>query len=479
MSYKHGVYVVENATSVSAPVASDSGLIVVVGTAPVHLAEEPAAVNTPVLVNSFAEAVMAFGDSTDFAKYTICEAVHAAFQVVGAGPMVIINVLDPEKHVKVLAETTVQVNGGAAVLEEPDAILSQLVVKNDAAALTEGTDYIADFDKNGNVKIALLEGGAAAEATSLKVSGKAVDPAAVTEEDIVGGVDATTGKETGIEAVRMVYPMLGMVPGTLIAPGYSQKPAVAAALQAKTLAGGFRMMTMVDVDSGESGAKKYTDVKAKKEVQELSDANCFALWPCAKVGEQVYHLSAIAAAVAAKVDAENGGVPYVSVDNQPVGVDAACLEDGTEVLLDREQANEVNACGVATMLNMNGMRLWGNNTAAYPESKDYKDRWMSVRRFLNWDDNTFIQTYFSKVSMPMNRRLVESIVDGENVRGNSFVARGICARHETKFLEEENPTGEMLNGTLTFHKYVTPFGPAEDIEEIVEIDPDALASALA
>lgn len=479
MSYKHGVYVVENATSVSAPVASDSGLIVVVGTAPVHLAEEPAAVNTPVLVNSFAEAVMAFGDSTDFAKYTICEAVHAAFQVVGAGPMVIINVLDPEKHVKVLAETTVQVNGGAAVLEEPDAILSQLVVKNAAAALTEGTDYIADFDKNGNVKIALLEGGAAAEATSLKVSGKAVDPAAVTEEDIVGGVDAATGKETGIEAVRMVYPMLGMVPGTLIAPGYSQKPAVAAALQAKTLAGGFRMMTMVDVDSGESGAKKYTDVKAKKEVQELSDANCFALWPCAKVGEQVYHLSAIAAAVAAKVDAENGGVPYVSVDNQPVGVDAACLEDGTEVLLDREQANEVNACGVATMLNMNGMRLWGNNTAAYPESKDYKDRWMSVRRFLNWDDNTFIQTYFSKVSMPMNRRLVESIVDGENVRGNSFVARGICARHETKFLEEENPTGEMLNGTLTFHKYVTPFGPAEDIEEIVEIDPDALASALA
>lgn len=479
MSYKHGVYVVENATSVSAPVASDSGLIVVVGTAPVHLAEEPAAVNTPVLVNSFAEAVMAFGDSTDFAKYTICEAVHAAFQVVGAGPMVIINVLDPEKHVKVLAETTVQVNGGAAVLEEPDAILSQLVVKNDAAALTEGTDYIADFDKNGNVKIALLEGGAAAEATSLKVSGKAVDPAAVTEEDIVGGVDAATGKETGIEAVRMVYPMLGMVPGTLIAPGYSQKPAVAAALQAKTLAGGFRMMTMVDVDSGESGAKKYTDVKAKKEVQELSDANCFALWPCAKVGEQVYHLSAIAAAVAAKVDAENGGVPYVSVDNQPVGVDAACLEDGTEVLLDREQANEVNACGVATMLNMNGMRLWGNNTAAYPESKDYKDRWMSVRRFLNWDDNTFIQTYFSKVSMPMNRRLVESVVDGENVRGNSFVARGICARHETKFLEEENPTGEMLNGTLTFHKYVTPFGPAEDIEEIVEIDPDALASALA
>lgn len=479
MSYKHGVYVVENATSMTAPVTSDSGLIVVVGTAPVHLAAAPAKVNTPVLVNSFAEAVKAFGDSTDFAKYTICEAVHAAFQVVGAGPMVLINVLDPDKHTKQIPETTLQVNGGAAVLEQPDAILAKLVVKNDATELAEGVDYVASFAKDGNVKIAVLEDGAAAKATSLKVSGKAVDPAAVTETDIVGGVDVATGKETGIEAVRLVYPMLGKVPGTLIAPGYSQKATVAAALQAKTETGGFRMMAMVDVDSGESGAKQYTDVKTKKEAQGLTDANCFALWPCAKVGEQVYHLSAIAAALAAKVDADNGGVPYVSVDNQAVAVGGACLEDGTEVLLDREQANEVNACGVATLLNMNGFRLWGNNTAAYPGSTDYKDRWMSVRRFLNWDDNTFILTYFGRVSFPMNRRLVESIVDSENVRGNSFVARGICARHETKFLEEENPTGELLDGKLTFHKYVTPFGPAEHIEEIVEIDPDALASALA
>lgn len=32
---------------------------------------------------------------------------------------------------------------------------------------------------------------------------------------------------------------------------------------------------------------------------------------------------------------------------------------------------------------------------------------------------------------------------------------------------------------ITFHKYMTPFGPAEDIEELVEFDPDALSTALA
>lgn len=48
-----------------------------------------------------------------------------------------------------------------------------------------------------------------------------------------------------------------------------------------------------------------------------------------------------------------------------------------------------------------------------------------------------------------------------------------------KYLESENPTTNLLNGCITFHKYMTPFGPAEDIEELVEFDPDALSTALA
>ena len=31
---------------------------------------------------------------------------------------------------------------------------------------------------------------------------------------------------------------------------------------------------------------------------------------------------------------------------------------------------------------------------------------------------------------PANKRLIEAIVDSENVRGNGFVARGVCARYE-------------------------------------------------
>ena len=92
--------------------------------------------------------------------------------------------------------------------------------------------------------------------------------------------------------------------------------------------------------------------------------------------------------------------------------------------------------------------------------------------------NTFILTYFQKVDSPANKRLIEAIVDSENVRGNGFVARGVCARYEITFNEDENTTADLLDGKITFHQYITPFTPAEDIEDIIEFDPDALSAAL-
>lgn len=91
MAYKHGVYTSEVATSLVAPIEGTAGLMVVVGTAPVNMLEDPAgAVNKPLLVHSYKEAVEAVGYVPDFAKYTLCEAISAAFSVVSVAPMVLI-----------------------------------------------------------------------------------------------------------------------------------------------------------------------------------------------------------------------------------------------------------------------------------------------------------------------------------------------------------------------------------------------------
>ena len=467
MAYKHGVYTNEQATSLVAPVVATAGLQVVIGTAPVNQASDPYhCTNVPMLANTLDGATAAVGYSDDYENYTLCQSMGASFKVKKVAPMVLINVLDPNKHKKNLTEKTVQINSGVAVLEEKGVLLDKLVVKAASATLTAGTDYTAAFDDNGYVNIVVIPGGAGKSATSLTVSGVQIDPSAVTPADIVGAVSAA-GVESGMECIRMIFPKLNMVPGILIAPGWSENAIVSAGLQAKTthINGVFNCVCIVDIDSSSTGATKYDDVKQQKEKQAVTSANCYAVWLYAKVGDVLYAGSAMAAAVTVATDADNGDIPNVSPSNKTVPISAACLKDGTEVLLDQEQANVVNSFGVATWLNING------NT-------DPKDRWFSVRRFFCWDDNTFIQTYFQKVDSPANKRLIEALVDSENVRGNSFVSRGICARYELKYLESENPTTNLLNGCITFHKYMTPFGPAEDIEELVEFDPDALSTAL-
>lgn len=221
-TYKHGVYTSEQATSMTAPVTGTAGLQVVVGTAPVNMLEHPEqAVNTPLLAYNYKEAVAAVGYHDDFAAYTLCESISAAFSVVGTGPLVLINVLDPAKHTADIAETTVQVNSGVAVLDAVGVLLDKLTVKSGSTALTRDTDYTASFNNDGTLNIVPLAGGKAASATTLTVTGKKLDPSKVKAADIVGGVDAATGKETGLEVVRQIYPKLSMTPGILLAPRFS------------------------------------------------------------------------------------------------------------------------------------------------------------------------------------------------------------------------------------------------------------------
>ena len=209
MAVSHGFNLTEATTSVSAPVQVSSGLQIIVGTAPVNqLANPAAAVNTPLYVSTYKEAVAAVGWSSDFAKYTLCEAISANFQVVGTAPIVVINVLDPKnkKHITALDETSVQVNDGVAEIDKVGILLEKLVVKKDTTTLTADVDYIASFNDDGTVSLALIIGGAGDGATTLTVSGSILDASKVTADDIVGGVNAATGAETLVVASVRLKP---------------------------------------------------------------------------------------------------------------------------------------------------------------------------------------------------------------------------------------------------------------------------------
>lgn len=357
--------------------------------------------------------------------------------------------------------------------------------------LADGTDYTLAFDDDGYLTVTLIAGGAAATASTIKVSGTQIDPSAVTSDDVIGVSAGST--EKGMEVLRQVYPKFGMTPGLLLAPGWSQIADVGIALAAKCeeINGYFTCEGFVDIDSSDAGCTVYSDVKQAKESAGCTSKHIMALWPCITVGSRKFWYSAIMGALTAYTDANNDDVPNLSPSNKLLGVTGTVLanalytEDesgnGTwdkEVLLDQLQANAVNGFGVTTAFNNNGWRSWGNNSAIYPASTDPKDRWFCCRRFFSWWGNSFILTYAQKVDDPANYRLIESIVDSENIRGNAYVADGKCATARIEFIADENPTTNLLNGKLTFHQHLAPYTPAEDILNTLEFDPDALASAL-
>ena len=478
MPYNHGVKVNEIATTLAAPVNSTSGLQVVVGTAPVNMAKNiSAVVNKPVLVNSFAEAAEAFGYCDDFANYTLCEAIYASFQVFNVRPLVLINVLDPATHKAAQSATSVSVVAAKkqAVINRFGVVWSTLVVKNSSDTLTLDTDYTLAFDSNGYTVITLLLTGTLPE--TLTVNYDYLDPSAVTASDIVGGYNSTTGAETGLECVRQIYPKFGMAPGLLLAPGWSKSATVAAALNAKCvdINDCFRCECVIDLDT--SGATLYSNVQTAKNTAGLSGEHQIVCWPKVGIGDYKLDMSALWAACIAQRDGENDDVPALRISNIGIPITGAYLASGAEVLLDRPQANVVNGAGVVTVLNENGWKFWGNNTAAYPSSTDPKDRWISVRRWFSWWANSFILTYASRVDDPANYRLIEAVVDSENIRLNSYTPDKI-AGGEVIFNEEMNPITNILAGRLTFGIKLAPYIPAEYIVANLEFDPTILKSAL-
>lgn len=482
MATSHGFNLTEATTSVSAPVQVSSGLQVIVGTAPVNqLADPEAAVNTPLYLSTYKEAVAAVGWSDDFAKYTLCEAISANFQVMGTAPIVVINVLDPGKHTTPLDATTVQVNDGVAQIDKTGILLKKLVVKKDTTALTAGTDYIATFNDDGTVNIALLDDGKGKDATTLSVSGSILDPTKVTAADIVGGVSAATGEETGLEVVRQVYPKFGKVPGILLAPRFSKDALVCAALQAKCrkINGVFNAVCYIDLDCGTSGAKKYTDVAGQKTKQTATSREAYALWLFCKVGDIVYSGSTMAAAATVYNDGQNNDCPNASPSNVTVPISAACLEDGTEMLLDQEQGTFLNDQGIATFIRSSSdFVIWGNETACYPKNTDPKDMFLCVRRFFNHAWTSFVLDNMGKLDKPMNPKRLQSIIDSENMKGSTYVSNGVCASYRMVADTEKNTEAELVAGHYHFWMYCTPFPPMKQVNNTMEYESSSLVTAL-
>ena len=370
--YKYGAYghVKE---SVIQSAAQASTVLVYVGTAPVNLVRgyrEAGIVHRPVKAANLLEAQRKVGYSEDWASFSLCEAaaMHFNHPQGSIGPVYFINVLDPQVHQKE-EETTAALqfsNGRAAILSDT-IILDTLVLDGKM----EGTDFTVDYDFNRKMAVISLLGEDSAATKEVQATYSQVDPAKVTQADIIGGVTAN-GEYTGLGSLQLLYQEHNAVVNLLAAPGWSHIPAVYRAMcsAVRQVNGHWDAYVLADIPLADGeGQALDTIAKAKqwKKDNGYSDERSTVCWPMGETGAgKAVHLSTLGAVELLRADESHGGVPMETAGNKPIPIvkqyfGKASANKG----FDQQQANQLTAAGISTAVFWGGRWvLWGDHTAA-------------------------------------------------------------------------------------------------------------------
>lgn len=471
MAYKHGIYVTEADTSLTPTVEVDTPAVAFV-TAPVHLAEN-AKVNEPVLCYTRAEAevAMGYGEQQDiWDSFTASQVIYSAFDLYGVKPIVLINVLDPTKHFTEKTGVSVSVTSGVTMYELEGFVLADTVTVTE---LTKDEDYTVAFNDNDKAVINLVSDTAKGK-TSLTVNYKVLDPTKVTSADVIGGYNSTTGKNTGISLIDEIYTRFRVVPGCVAAPGFTTDAEVATILETKTelISGLFRTIVINDLPTEEGNSKiAYTDIAAYKLKNGYTGERMINCFPMLTYGDKKFYYSSQMLALIGRADYDNGGAPSRSPSNLSIYAEGIIYSDGTELVLNYDQAAYLNGQGIVTAINgPNGFTSWGNRTGSYPNNADVKDSFISVKRMFLWIANNIIINNWRMLDDKMIPRKIDAIIDDTNAWLNGLTSREHILGGRLSFNSDENSTVDLMDGKITFRLKVTPPPPMREIDEVIEYD---------
>ena len=465
--YKHGTYG-EFVESIGGVTAQSGTVPVYVGLAPVNLVRGYAAyVNSPVKLASFSAARRYMGYSDAWTFFDLCEAFHLHFNNADGniGPIVAINVLNPDVHKKAQA-TTVNLTfaNGRATIKSDTIILDTLVL----AEKVEGTDFSIDYD--------FTKGQVIIDSLGEKITGTVaatfneVDPTAVTEDDIIGGVTAG-GVYTGLGCIDLIYQELSMIPNLILSPGWSHIPAVYEAMivAGSKINGHWDAFVYADIPLVESdGATKVDTIEAAiawKADNGYDNERSKVFWPMGKdTSGRLFHGALLAAWRTQLVDDSHAGIPMETPSNKTAPVAAQFFGIGsTNRGFDQLRANELNANGITTICYWGGRWvLWGPHTAAYEYGNitDNRNIFDNSIRMMMHVSNSFQQEHALNIDGPMTRAMKDTIKNREQEKMDALASMGaFIGTPVVEFLEEDNSTSDLVEGNFVWNFKGTPTPP--------------------
>ena len=493
MAYLHGAYGDQQAIGTRVATESQSA-VVLVGTAPVQnlLPDDNGDwnVNKPILVNDISEAKKYFGYSDDWAKYSLCEAMHVFLELAGVGPLVMINVLDPKsthRSSTVTTKTATPSSGRITIANCEDAILDTIVVKTQDTPPVEkvkGTDYTAVYNAaKKSIIIQELTAGALGSA-ALDITYYTVTASTITSTDIIGADDGA-GTHTGLYAIKDVYNLCGVIPAIFMAPGWSQVPAVHATMATLSLKinGHWDAWMFTDIPISDNGTPvTMAGAKTWKDANGYTKKNETVSFPMV-VGtdSKKYHLSVIRCANFLQLLAENDGIPYHTASNTAAGIVANLWLGASSVgkVFDDQYINEnLNKNGICSAAFVGGRWvIWGAHSAEYDQvNGDNINVSETNYMMLFYLSNDFQARRVYDVDQPLSANDIQSITAEEQSRLDALVKIGALTYGVATLDTSEAAKSDMYNGDFLFIFDVTTTPIAKSLTVLVNWVDDGFAT---
>lgn len=468
MPYLHGAYGNLQDTQDAIPV-SVSTLPVYFGVLPVHqLMDYSGKVNKPLLIQSNYDVVNNCGyNDSNWDDFDLCEAIFAHFKnsIKTVGPIVLVNVLDPDTMKKTAQSADVTLVNGKGYIANDKVILKTVTITGKIL----GTDFSVEYTSDGaQVLITDLKGTLTSPVT---VEFDEVDITKVTKTEIIGST-SSSGIKTGVAVLDLVYQSFNMVPTILDSPKWSSIPEVHAALNSASQKINGHWYAWVNsnllADSTANTIEKAHEYKANNSYTGEQETPC---WPLAKNGSRKFHLSTLTTVAMQQTDYNNNNIPYETPSNKKIDITALCLEDGTEIQFDKVQANVLNSYGIKTAIYWGGKWvLWGPHTGAYEYNKDIDARakFDSNIRMLYYLLNDFQLRYGIQVDKPMTRSRIETILNDYQERIDGFINKGALLYGKIQFNESSNPVSDVVEGDFNFDIATTVTPPGKSISATLQ-----------
>lgn len=471
MAFTHGTYASEKESAIKGLVTVQNP-VVIVGTAPINMGDIKS-VNKVELIQNAKDAVAKFGTSNYIEGFNITEAIYVALNVFGVTPIVCINVLDPAKHKTEETFDSVAVIDKKVTFDHVGILLDTLQVKNgETSAPIE--DFVAHFEENGKLTIELKE-----EITTIEGQYSYLDPSKVKDTDIIGSVDTSTMKSTGLECLKDLFTKYSMIPSYVITPGYNSNE-LRAVLDTKASLVGNKWKAMTIVDLPET--TKYGEAITYKKENNWIDEDQIVCFGKVRFGGRYYNQSTFAAFLSATVDKANDGIPYESPSNKNIKAEGISWKNGgnyEELSLSEEEANLLNENGICTIITRsNGTVFWGNRTSVFQPggNTDPKDMWIPAKRMFKYLANIIMLNNEQEVDKPMTVSKIEAIKMNINRFLSSLVAQEKLLGASVDFVEENNSTQNLVNGILTWNINLGIVLPGETLKFVLEYDDEYLAA---